>query len=261
MAGRLQDKVVIITGAGSGVGRASALRFAAEGARILVADVMDDWAAETVRLVSEAEGEAIAQHCDVTLESDVEATVAAAVAHYGRLDVMFNNAGVTGMKLGAAFEDSTVDDFERLTNINFKGVFLGCKHAITRFKAQGDGGVIVNTGSVAGMVGFGSVVYGATKGAVNQITKGLAIECAPFDIRVNAICPGAMPLTNFTLFSPDDAFAERDPAYLESVASLQPNGRYVTAEDCAAAALFLASDDAHNITGVLLPVDGGYVAK
>ena len=258
--GKLQDKSVIITGAGSGVGRASALRFAEEGARVLVADVVDDWAAETVRLVNEAGGTAIAQHCDVTVEDDVAAAVAAAVAHYGRLDVMFNNAGVTGMKLGASFEDSTEDDFHRLTNINFMGVFLGCKHAIIHFKAQG-GGAIVNTGSVAGMVGFGSVVYGATKGAVNQITKGLAIECAPFDIRVNAICPGAMPLTNFTLFNPDDAFAERDAGYLESVASIQPNGRYITAEDCAAAALFLASDEARNITGVLLPVDGGYVAK
>jgi len=235
--GMLQDKAVVITGAGSGVGRASALRFAQEGARVLVADVVDDWAAETVRLVNEADGTAIAQHCDVTVEADVEATVA------------------------AAFEDSTEEDFHRLTNINFGGVFYGCKHAIVQFKAQGDGGVIVNTGSVAGMVGFGSVVYGATKGAVNQITKGLAIECAPFGIRVNAICPGAMPLTNFTLFSPDEAFAPRDEQYLESVASLQPLGRYITADDCAAAALFLASDDAVNVTGVLLPVDGGYVAK
>lgn len=259
--GKLQGKSVVITGAGSGVGRASALCFAEHGARVLVADVMDDWASETVRLVQESGGTAVAQHCDVTVEADVAATVAAAVGHFGRLDVMFNNAGVTGMKFGAAFEDSTEEDFERLATINFKGVFFGCKHAILQFKAQGDPGVIVNTGSIAGMVGFGSVVYGATKGAVNQITKGLAIECAPFDIRVNAICPGAMPLTNFTLFSPDDAFAPRDEDYLESVATLQPLGRYVTAEDCAAAALFLASDDARNITGVLLPVDGGYVAQ
>ncbi|MFA5883121.1 MAG: glucose 1-dehydrogenase [Acidimicrobiia bacterium] len=258
---RFSDRSVVITGAGSGVGRASALRFAAEGARVLVADVVDDWAAETVRLVTEAGGTAVAQHCDVTVEDEVAAMVDAAVARFGRLDVMFNNAGVTGMKLGASFEDSTEADWRRLTDINFGGVFHGCKHAVIRFKAQGDGGVIVNTGSVAGMVGFGSVVYGATKGAVNQITKGLAIECAPFDIRVNAICPGAMPLTNFTLFDPDDAFAPRDEQYLESVASLQPLGRYITAEDCAAAALFLASDDARNLTGVLLPVDGGYVAR
>jgi NAD(P)-dependent dehydrogenase (short-subunit alcohol dehydrogenase family) len=245
----------VITGAGSGVGRASALRFAQEGARIVVADVRDDWAAETVRLVKEVGGEAVAQHCDVTLEDDVAAAVAAAVHHFGRLDVMFNNAGVTGAQPGKTFEDSTAADWRRLTDINFGGVFHGCKHAVIRFKTQRDGGVIVNTGSVAGMVGFGSVVYGATKGAVNQLTRALAIECAPLGIRVNAICPAAMPLTNFATFAP------RNEEYLRQIASLHPLGRYITAEDCAAAALFLASDEAKNITGVLLPVDGGYVAR
>jgi NAD(P)-dependent dehydrogenase (short-subunit alcohol dehydrogenase family) len=259
--GKLADKSVVITGAGSGVGRASALRFAGEGARIVVADVQDEWAAETVRLVTDAGGVAVAHHCDVSVEDDVAAAVAAAVERFGRLDVMFNNAGVTGAKPGATFEDSTRADWRRLTDINFGGVFHGCKHAVIRFKVQGDGGVILNTGSVAGMVGFGSVVYGATKGAVNQLTKGLAIECAPFGIRVNAICPAAMPLTNFALFGPDQAFGPRGDDYLRSVASLHPLGRYITAEDCAAAALFLACDDAKNITGVLLPVDGGYVAR
>ena len=257
---KLQDKTVIITGAGSGVGRASALLFAAEGARVVVADVVDDWAAETVRLVTEAGGTAVAQHCDVTVEAEVEATVAAAVATFGRLDVMYNNAGVTGNVPGQKFEDMEADAFTRLTEINFRGVFNGCKHAVRQFKAQGDGGVIVNTGSVAGMVGFGSVVYGATKGAVNQITKGVAIECAPDGIRCNAVCPGAMPLTNFTVVDRSE-FETPSDDYLEFVKTFQPNGRFITAEDCAAAALFLASDDAVNITGVLLPVDGGYVAR
>jgi NAD(P)-dependent dehydrogenase (short-subunit alcohol dehydrogenase family) len=258
---KLAGKSVVITGAGSGVGRASALLFASEGAQVVVADVRDDWAAETVRLVTDKGGTAVVQHCDVTEEADVEAAVAAAVSGFGRLDVMFNNAGVTGMKPGQTFEDHTVDDFERLTAINFRGVFLGCKHAVKQFKAQGTGGVIVNTGSIAGMVGFGSVVYGATKGAVNQITKGVAIECAPFDIRCNAICPGTMPLTNFIMTNPDQPFETPPDEYLQFAASLQPNGRIVTADDCAAAALFLACDDARNITGVLLPVDGGYVAR
>lgn len=252
--GKLADKSVVITGAGSGVGRASALLFAAEGARILVADVRDDWAKETVRLVMEAGGFAVAQHCDVTVEEEVAAAIAAAAEHFGRLDVMFNNAGVTGAKPGATFADCSEADWRRLTDINFGGVFYGCKHAVMRFKAQGRGGAIVNTGSVAGMVGFGSVVYGATKGAVNQMTKGLAIECAPFDIRVNAICPAAMPLTNFAVIPQTDEV-------LRTIASMHPLGRYITAEDCAAAALFLASEDAKNITGVLLPVDGGYVAR
>ena len=257
----LADKSVVITGAGSGVGRASARRFAEEGARIVCADVREDWASETVRLVAEAGGKAVAHHCDVTVEADVEAAVSAAVANFGRLDIMFNNAGVTGMKLGQSFEDHTVDDFERLCAINFRGVFLGCKHAVRQFKSQGDGGVIVNTGSIAGMVGFGSVVYGATKGAVNQITKGVAIEGAPAGIRCNAICPGTMPLTNFIMANPDKPFEAPPEDYLKFAASFQPNGRFVTAEDCAEAALFLASDSAQNITGVLLPVDGGYVAR
>ena len=257
----LADKSVVITGAGSGVGRASALRFVASGAKVVCADVLDDWAAETVRLVAEAGGTAIAHHCDVTSEADVVSAIRAAVGEFGRLDVMFNNAGVTGAVPGMLFEDHTAEAFERLVDINFRGVFHGCKHAVIQFKQQGDGGVIVNTGSIAGMVGFGSVVYGATKGAVNQITKGVAIECAPFGIRCNAICPGAMPLTNFTLAAPDQAFQERPAEYLELVAGLQPNGQVITAEDCAEAALFLASDAAKNITGILLPIDGGFVAR
>jgi NAD(P)-dependent dehydrogenase (short-subunit alcohol dehydrogenase family) len=258
---RLLDKSVVITGAGSGVGRASARLFAREGAKVACADIRDDWVDETVRLVKADDGVAVAVHCDVTVETDVEDSVARAVREFGRLDVMFNNAGVTGAKPGMSFEDHTAADFERLTAINFRGVFHGCKAAVKQFKAQGDGGVIVNTGSVAGMVGFGSVVYGATKGAVNQLTRGVAIECAPFNIRCNAICPGAMPLTNFTLASPDEAFRDRPQPYLDMVAGLQPLGRYITAEDCAEAALFLASDAASNITGVLFPVDGGYVAR
>ncbi len=258
---KLDGKSVVITGAGSGVGRASVLLFAAAGARVVCADRRDDWAAETVRLVNDGPGTAVAHHCDVTIERDVEAAVATAVEQFGRLDVMFNNAGVTGMKPGQSFEDHTVDDFERLTSINFRGVFLGCKHAVRQFKAQSTGGVIVNTGSIAGMVGFGSVVYGATKGAVNQITKGVAIECAPFGIRCNAICPGTMPLTNFIMANPDKPFEPPPEDYLKFAASFQPNGRFITAEDCATAALFLASDDSINITGVLLPVDGGYVAR
>jgi NAD(P)-dependent dehydrogenase (short-subunit alcohol dehydrogenase family) len=257
----LQDKSVIITGAGSGVGRAAALRFAAEGARVVCADVRDDWAKETVRLIEAEGGTASAQHCDVTSESDVIAVIEAAVAQYGRLDVMFNNAGVATPRPGATLEDHTLDDFERLMAINVRGVYLGCKHAVIQFKKQGDGGVIVNTGSVAGMVGWGGTVYGATKGAVNQITRGIAIECAPFGIRVNAVCPAGMPFTNFVV--PDATVGSQglDGEMGNAVGSMHPLGRPITAEDSAEAALFLASDMASNITGVLLPVDGGYVAR
>jgi NAD(P)-dependent dehydrogenase (short-subunit alcohol dehydrogenase family) len=257
----LQDKTVIITGAGSGVGRASALRFAEAGARVVCADVRDDWAKETVRLVEAAGGAAIAQHCDVTVDAEVVALVAAAVAQYGRLDVMFNNAGIATPRLGMVLEDHTLDEWERLMAVNVRGVFLGCKHAVVQFKAQGGGGVIVNTGSVAGMVGWGGTVYGATKGAVNQITRGIAVECAPFGIRVNAICPAGMPFTNFAVPDAAEGSEGMDPDVGNLVGAMHPLGRPITAEDCAEAALFLASDAASNITGVLLPVDGGYVAK
>lgn len=257
----LPEKSVVITGAGSGVGRASALRFAKEGARVVCADVREDWAKETVRLVGKEGGIAVARRCDVTQEGDVTAAIEAAVGFSGRLDVMFNNAGVTGALPGKTFEQFEEADFERLVDINFRGVFFGCKHAVATFKAQGNGGVIVNTGSVAGMVGFGSVVYGATKGGVNQLTRAIAIECARFDIRVNAICPAAMPGTNFTLASPDQAFVEKPPEMIEAIGKLHPLGRPITAEDCAEAALFLASDRTRNITGVLLPIDGGFTAQ
>jgi NAD(P)-dependent dehydrogenase (short-subunit alcohol dehydrogenase family) len=145
--------------------------------------------------------------------------------------------------------------------VNVGGVFFGCKHAVIRFKEQGGGGVILNTGSVAGLVGWGGTVYGATKGAVHQLTKAVAIEGAPHGIRVNAICPAGMPLTGFMaaggLDLPDDALAD----VVEAVGAGHPLGRAITAEDCAEAAVYLVSDKATNVTGVLLPVDGGYVAR
>ena len=152
----LEGKIAVITGAGSGVGRASALRFAEEGAKVVVADLDLDWAKETVQLVEEAGGTAVAVGCDVSQEPDVDRRPSqTAVDAFGRLDIIFNNVGVPTPRLGPSFEDHTFDDFERLVAVNLGGVFLGCKHAVIRFKEQGDGGVILNTGSVAGLVGWG----------------------------------------------------------------------------------------------------------
>ena len=174
---------------------------------------------------------------------------------------MFNNVGIATPRLGMSFEDHTVDDFEKLVAVNLRGVFLGCKHAVIRFKEQGDGGVILNTGSVAGLVGWGGTVYGATKGGVHQLTRAVAIECAPFDIRVNAICPAGMPYTNFAAAVGLEASGSELEQIAQHVGSMHPLGRPITAEDCAEAAVYLVSDRAANVTGVLLPVDGGYVAR
>jgi NAD(P)-dependent dehydrogenase (short-subunit alcohol dehydrogenase family) len=257
----LEDKAAVITGAGSGVGRASALRFVEEGARVVCADLRLDWAKETVRQIEAAGGVAVAVECDVSQDEQVADTIASAVEHFGRLDIMFNNVGIPTPRLGMTFEEHSVDDFDRLVAVNFRGVFLGCKHAVIQFKRQGDGGVIVNTGSIAGLVGWGGTVYGATKGGVHQLTRAVAVECAPFDIRVNAICPAAMPYTNFAaaggMATPPGGIEQ----VAEHVGSMHPLGRPITAEDCAEVAVFLASDRSKNITGVLLPVDGGYVAR
>ncbi|MDQ1430428.1 MAG: hypothetical protein QOF40_1030 [Actinomycetota bacterium] len=257
----LEGKSAVVMGAGSGVGRASVLRFAEEGAQVVVADVDLERAKETVRLVEDAGGTAIADQCDVSQDADVAATIGVAVANFGRLDIIFNNVGVPTPRLGMSFEEHTVDDFDRLFAINARGVFLGCKHAVLQFKAQGDGGVILNTGSVAGLVSWGGGVYGATKGAVHQLTRAVAIEGAPFDIRCNAICPAGMPYTQFAAAGGMEASGDDLETMAQHVGSMHPLGRPITAEDCAEAAVYLVSDHARNVTGALLPVDGGYVAR
>ena len=257
----LTNKVVVITGAGSGVGRASARRFGEEGAAVVCADIDLDSVKETVAELEEAGSQAVAERCDVSEDADVAAAVASAVGHFGRLDVMFNNVGIPTPRLGMSFEEHTLEDFERLAAVNFRGVFLGCKHAVIRFKEQGDGGVILNTGSVAGLVGWGGTVYGATKGAVHQLTRAVAVEVAPFGIRVNAICPAGMPYTGFMAAGGMTVSGADLDAVAAHTGSMHPLGRDGPAEDCAEAAVYLCSDGAANVTGVLLPVDGGYVAR
>ena len=257
----LTNKVVVITGAGSGVGRASARRFGEEGAAVVCADIDLDSVKETVAELEEAGSQAVAERCDVSEDADVAAAVASAVGHFGRLDVMFNNVGIPTPRLGMSFDEHTLEDFDRLTAVNFRGVFLGCKHAVVRFKEQGDGGVILNTGSVAGLVGWGGTVYGATKGAVHQLTRAVAVEVAPFGIRVNAICPAGMPYTGFMAAGGMTVSGADLDAVAAHTGSMHPLGRPITAEDCAEAAVYLCSDGAANVTGVLLPIDGGYVAK
>jgi NAD(P)-dependent dehydrogenase (short-subunit alcohol dehydrogenase family) len=257
----LRDKVAVITGAGSGVGRASARRFAEEGAAVVCADIDLERAKQTAAEVESAGGQAVGERCDVAEETDVAGAINTAVAQFGRLDVMFNNVGIPTPRLGMVFEDHSLADFERLTAVNFRGVFLGCRHAVIRFKEQGDGGVILNTGSVAGLVGWGGTVYGATKGAVHQLTRAIAVELAPFGIRVNAICPAGMPYTGFMAAGGMQVSGPELEAVAAHTGSMHPLGKPIRAEDCAEAAVYLCSDRASNVTGILMPIDGGYVAR
>lgn len=259
----LEGKSCVITGAGSGVGRAAALIFAREGAKVVCADVVEDWAKETVRLV-EAQGQAAAVAvCDVSKEKDIEAAIGTAVSSFGRLDVIFNNAGVSTPPGAGPFESYSEEQWDRLMGINLKGIFFGMKHAVTQFKAQNGPGAIVNTASVAGMVGWGGTIYGTTKGGVIQLTRVVAIEAAPAGIRVNAVCPASM-VTNFGAsgwVDPGTGAREKSEDVLNYMSQAQPLGRVIDPEDVGEAAAFLASDRAKNITGVILPVDGGYTAR
>lgn len=258
MQGLVDGKIVIITGAGSGVGRAASLLFSHHGARVVVSDV-DGAAAEVTAAAVRAEGgTAVARACNVADPGQVDALVRAAVETFGRLDIMYNNAGITIQTIpgqgSRRFVEAAQEDIDRLYAVNVGGVINGCKAAIRQFEAQGGGGVIVNTASVTGLIGYGNVVYASTKGAVTTLTRALAMEVASQGIRVNSVCPSGMP----TAFMGGNT-GSSDTARA-SMAQAHPLGRPIDPMDCANGALFLASDLASNITGVNLPVDGGISA-
>jgi NAD(P)-dependent dehydrogenase (short-subunit alcohol dehydrogenase family) len=259
MEGLLEGKVAVITGAGSGVGRAASLIFARHGAKVVAADVNAEAVEETVAQVEADGGTAIARTCDVSQAEQVDAIVQAAVDEFGRLDVMYNNAGITnppkpGQQGLRRLVDVDQAEIDKLYAVNVQGVINGCNAAVRQFEKQdGPKGVIVNTASVAGLIGYGSVLYGSTKGAVTTLTRALALELAPSGIRVNSVCPAGMP----TNFMPGVAQSE---SARQSMAASHPLGRPIEPEECANGALFLASDLASNITGVNLPVDGGLSA-
>jgi NAD(P)-dependent dehydrogenase (short-subunit alcohol dehydrogenase family) len=250
---RLEGKVALITGAGSGMGRAAAELFAREGARVVVSDLVDDAGAAAVDAIRAAGGEATYVRADVSQWDDCVAMVAAATDTYGALHVLYNNAGIFPADDGGVL-DTPEATWEKVMDVNLKGVWLGCKAGIPAMLASG-GGAFVNVASFVALMGAATaqIAYTASKGGVLAMTRELAVEYARQGIRANALCPGPIqtPLLDELLSDP-----ERRARRMVHI----PMGRLGRAEELAKAALFLASDDASFMTGAALVVDGGITA-
>lgn len=252
----LQGKVAIITGASSGIGRASALLFAQEGAKVVLADIQDEPGEQVAQQIRENGGEALYVHTDVTKPGDAQRLVETTVEAYGRIDVLFNNAGIAVFKAAA---ETTEDEWDRVLGVNLKGVWLCSKSAIPQLQRQG-GGVIINTASVHSQAtGLKIAAYAASKGGVLQLTKSMALDYARDNIRVNCLFPGAIetPLMRSNLRAVNPNEAEE----YQKTAAHEPLGRVGQPEEIAKAAVFLASDYATFVTGAPLIVDGGLLAQ
>lgn len=256
MAGQLAGKVGLITGAGSGIGRATALVFAREGAKVVVSDIDDDGGEETVSQVVDAGGDAIFVHADVTKSAEVEAMVETAVENYGRLDCAFNNAGVEGDPGGPIHEYSE-ELWRRVIDINLTGVWLCLKYETGEMVKRGSG-AIVNAASVYGLVAnAGGSSYNASKYGVIGLTTTVALEYAEQGIRVNAVCPGYIRTPMFERVNAKYS----SPEYDAQVLAKHPIGRLGRPEEVAEAVLWLCSDAASFVTGHAMSVDGGFVAQ
>ena len=243
-------KVVAITGAASGIGRATARKFAAAGARVVVADIDIEGARETVAMITDAGGTASAVHVDVADSASVKAMVDASVSTYGGLDIAHNNAGIVGA--GASIADMPDETWERGIAVMLSGVFYGIKHEVPAILARG-GGAIINTSSGAGLIGFpGMANYVAAKHGVIGLTKTAALEYITQGIRINAICPGTARSRMVDEWINGSAEAEAQ------VAALHPIGRIADADEIAEAVLWLASPASSFVVGVAMPIDGGY---
>jgi NAD(P)-dependent dehydrogenase (short-subunit alcohol dehydrogenase family) len=255
MQGLLAGKSALLTGGGSGIGRATALAFAREGARVAVADQSADDAAETVAAINGAGGQAISIALDVTNVADVAGMIDSTVAAFGTLDCAFNNAGISGIHVDAAglkMAEWSEPSFDRMIEVNLKSVWLCMKQEIVQMLKQGGGGVIVNTASILGLVGTQfSSAYVAAKHGVVGLTKAAALEYAENDIRVNAVCPGYITTSMTT-----DVMQRRGDQIMAKVAAK----RMGTPEEIAELVVWLCSDRASFVTGAAYNVDGGYVA-
>jgi len=250
---RLKGRAALITGAGSGIGRETALLFAVEGAAVIVVDIEDQAGADTVAAIERAGGRAVYAHADVSRADDCLRMVAEAERAFGRLDVLFNNAGIMhSQDDDAVSTDEAVWDLTM--NVNAKGVFLGCKYGIPALRRAG-GGSIINTASFVALLGAATpqIAYTASKGAVLALTRELAVVHARENIRINALCPGPLRTEMLMKFLDTDAKKQRRLVHI-------PMGRFGTAVEIARAALFLASDDSSFVTGTEFLVDGGITA-
>jgi NAD(P)-dependent dehydrogenase (short-subunit alcohol dehydrogenase family) len=255
MTGMLDGRVALVTGAASGIGRSTALAFARNGARVVVADMVDDLGRETVDLIEAAGGEAIFVSTDVSQRAEVERLVKTAVDTFGGLHCAHNNAGIEGgAPPGTQFHTYPEETWDKLIGINLKGVWQCMQVEIAQMLDQG-GGSIVNTASVLGLVGAGNGAYVASKHGVVGLTKAAALEYATRGIRINAVCPGAIdtPMVQ--------RVAARSPERHRQLLAAEPIGRLGQPEEIAEAVVWLSSEAASFLTGVALPVDGGWIAR
>jgi len=253
MSGQFSGRVALITGGSSGIGRATGLAFAREGAKVVLADIDTGGGQETLRLIKQAGGEAIFVKADVSRAEDVKNMVETAIQTYDRLDFAHNNAGIDGEF--ASIVANTEENFDHVIGVNLKSVWLGMKYEIPEMRKRG-GGVIVNSSSVAGLVAFRTMgPYVASKHGVIGLTKTAALEYSNYGIRVNAICPGAIRTPMI------DAFINNDPQTEANMSALQPIGRMGRPEEVANLVLWLCSEAASFVTGAAIAIDGGIVAQ
>jgi len=251
----LEGKCAVITGAGSGVGQASSLRFAEEGARVVCADINVDSAKETVQQIEAAGGTAIAVGVDVSSEDQVVAMIDAAAEQFGRLDILFNNVGIPTPRLGVSLEDHTLEDFQRLVAINFGGVFFGCKHAVRAMKEKG--GTIVNVSSIASLQGEPyNIAYSAAKGAVEAMTRSIAVHCVQmrYPIRCNSLHPGPIR-TSLAAELPAKFEKARAQGFVMPPGFAAITSYSATPEEIAPSVLYLASAASMWVNGARLVID------
>ena len=252
MSRHFEHRVAIVTAGGSGIGAATATGLAREGAAVMVADISGRRAAGVAQAITQAGGQARWHKMDAAAPEAVEATIAATLAAYGRLDIMINNAGYAEPQW---LHELSLESWQRILAVTLTSVFLGLKYAIPLMRRQGCGS-IVNTASISGLrADYGMGAYNAAKAGVINLTRTAALENASYGIRVNCVCPGGIDTR-----APDLLAGEQAPAFRQAMAAAHPLGRMGVATEVAAAVLFLASDAAAFITGVSLPVDGGITA-